>query len=55
MDDIEKLSGSTARNELLARAEKFICSADMIQENNFLKLTRKGRLFADRITADLFF
>lgn len=55
LNEIENLSDISTRNDLMERAEKFIRSADMILENNFLKLTQKGKLFADKITADLFF
>jgi oxygen-independent coproporphyrinogen-3 oxidase len=36
------------------RSEEFIIQQKMIEENNFLKLTREGKLFADGIAAELF-
>jgi len=44
--DINKFSGAS---------QKFIERGLMVQNNNKLMLTRKGKLFADGITAELFF
>jgi len=41
--------------ELRAASRKYIDTGKMIEENNFLKLTNEGKLFADGIAADLFF
>jgi oxygen-independent coproporphyrinogen-3 oxidase len=51
----ENLFGKNVLNELLARTKKYFDSGEMAYENNALKLTYKGKLFADKITADLFF
>ena len=40
--------------ELLMKSQKFIRQGKMIEENNFLKLTKEGKLFADGIAAELF-
>ena len=40
--------------ELLMKSQKFIRQGKMIKENNFLKLTKEGKLFADGIAAELF-
>jgi oxygen-independent coproporphyrinogen-3 oxidase len=47
-------SGVQSR-EFKARCKKYIDSGKMIEENNFMKLTNEGKLFADGIAADLFF
>jgi oxygen-independent coproporphyrinogen III oxidase len=41
--------------EFIAKAKKFIDTGKMIERNNFLILTRDGKLFADGIAAELFF
>lgn len=41
--------------KLLASARKYIESGKMSKENDFLKLTKEGKLFADGIASDLFF
>ncbi|MBK5270616.1 MAG: coproporphyrinogen III oxidase, partial [Bacteroidia bacterium] len=43
------------RQRLITTRKKFIESGKMIEENNFLKLTKEGKLFADGIAAELFF
>jgi len=43
------------RYKLTAASKKYIESGKMTEENNFLKLTKEGKLFADGIAADLFF
>jgi len=40
--------------ELLQVSRKFIEEGKLIKENNFLKLTQEGKLFADGIAAELF-
>jgi oxygen-independent coproporphyrinogen III oxidase len=53
---VEGLDLSRVGNlELGVRSRKFIDSGKMVNENNFLKLTREGKLFADGIAAELFF
>jgi len=52
--DLNKIS-ETKSFELLAASRKYIDAGKMIEENNFLKLTNEGKLFADGIAADLFF
>jgi oxygen-independent coproporphyrinogen-3 oxidase len=47
--------GEAAGFELRAAGKKYIESGKMIEENNFLKLTKEGKLLADGIAADLFF
>jgi oxygen-independent coproporphyrinogen-3 oxidase len=39
---------------LTPKCQKFIDTGKMVEENGFLKLTRKGKLFADGIAAELF-
>lgn len=48
--DMGKAGGSELRN----RSKIFITQGKMIEENNFLKLTKEGKLFADGIAAELF-
>jgi oxygen-independent coproporphyrinogen-3 oxidase len=48
---IEETEGFKLRNA----SKKYIISGKMIEENNFLKLTKDGKLLADGIAADLFF
>ncbi len=55
MNMLEKKFGSAVLNQLKSRTAKYIRSEDIVYENDTLKLTGKGKLFADRITADLFF
>jgi len=43
------------RHDLILRSKKYIELELMTDEKNRLKLTRKGKLFADGIAADLFF
>src|SRR5260221_960987 len=47
---IEETKGFKLRNA----SKKYIISGKMIEENNFLKLTKDGKLLADGIAADLF-
>ncbi len=42
-------------SELVVKSIKYINEGKMIEENNFLKLTREGKLFADGIAAELFY
>ena len=48
---IEEPEGFKLRNA----SKKYIISGKMIEENNFLKLTKDGKLLADGIATDLFF
>jgi oxygen-independent coproporphyrinogen III oxidase len=48
--DLRKVQGP----EFRVLSQKFIKAGKMIEENNFLKLTREGKLFADGIAAELF-
>jgi oxygen-independent coproporphyrinogen III oxidase len=41
-------------SEFRIQSKKFIDEGKMIEENNFLKLTKEGKLFADGIAAELF-
>jgi len=52
--DLNKIS-EAKRFELRAASRKYIDTGKMIEENNLLKLTNEGKLFADGIAADLFF
>jgi oxygen-independent coproporphyrinogen-3 oxidase len=45
----------TDRYRLKDASKKYLISGKMIEENNFLKLTKDGKLLADGIAADLFF
>jgi oxygen-independent coproporphyrinogen-3 oxidase len=45
----------TERYKLHTAAKKYIDSGKMTEENNYLKLTKEGKLFTDGIAADLFF
>jgi oxygen-independent coproporphyrinogen-3 oxidase len=42
------------QNELLKESVKYIRNGLMVQEEGWLRLTRKGKLLADGIAADLF-
>ena len=46
--------GKVNSHELRIQSQKFIDEGKMMEENNFLKLTREGKLFADGIAAELF-
>jgi len=48
--DLEKVQ----RPEFRVQSQKYIEQGKMIEENNFLKLTKEGKLFADGIAAGLF-
>lgn len=52
--DLSKLK-ETASDELQVLYQKYIENGLVKLENNFLKLTREGKLLADGIAADLFF
>jgi len=41
-------------SEIKVVSQKFINEGKIVEENNFLKLTKKGKLFADGIAAELF-
>jgi oxygen-independent coproporphyrinogen-3 oxidase len=45
----------TERFKLRNASKKYIISGKIVEENNFLKLTKDGKLLADGIAADLFF
>jgi oxygen-independent coproporphyrinogen-3 oxidase len=51
LNAIEEPEGFKLRNA----SKKYLQSGKMIEENNFLKLTKQGKLLADGIAADLFF
>ncbi len=56
--DLGRVQSSEFRvqsSEFRVRCKKYIDGGKMIEENNFLKLTNEGKLFADGIAADLFF
>lgn len=50
---LEKLNSETIA-DILDKSKKYIGQGLMFSENNFLRLTREGRLLADGIAADLF-
>ena len=52
--DLSKLN-ETMRYELLTSCRKYIENGLVKRENNFLNLTREGKLLADGIASDLFF
>jgi oxygen-independent coproporphyrinogen-3 oxidase len=51
--DMGKLSTAMS-HELRAVSRKFIDEGKLFEEDNFLKLTKEGKLFADGIAAELF-
>lgn len=51
--ELDKLPKVTSY-ELRAASKEFIKQGKLIEENNFLKLTNEGKLFADGIAAELF-
>lgn len=52
---IEELYGLQYKEALLRKAEKHMTAGNTIIRNERIVLTKKGKLFADGITADLFF
>ncbi|MGK2863411.1 MAG: radical SAM family heme chaperone HemW [Chitinophagaceae bacterium] len=52
--DLSRLKGMEAEN-MMAKSRKYIQKGQMKRQNQVLQLTRQGKLFADGITADLFF
>ena len=54
--DLKKINPGLGigRSEFVMRSKNFIGEGKMIEEGNFLKLTREGKLFADGIAAELF-
>jgi len=54
LQKIKQLHCEKTRTDILSEAEKFIHREWMKNENDFLILTEKGKLFADGIAADLF-
>jgi oxygen-independent coproporphyrinogen-3 oxidase len=55
LSEISKRFGEEKATVLLSAAEKQIVAGQIIYEDGYIKLTRKGKLFADSIAADLFF
>jgi len=53
--DLNRVGKEAVSHVLLAMSRKFIERGLMIEEQNHLKLTRKGKLLADGIAAELFF
>lgn len=51
---IEREHGSDALQEIMRSAQEFLEKGMMLQKENKLVLTNKGKLFADRIAGDLF-
>ena len=54
LDRVEKEFGMEFKNELLRNAQKHIANSSLINENEILIITKKGRFFADGIASDLF-
>ena len=52
---LKNVDDDAAKNKLLKASKKFIERKLMIEEKNYLKLTKDGKLLADGIAADLFF
>lgn len=55
LDQFKKEFGNTHTQELIAKAGKWVIEGKMRQNLENLQLTQQGKLFADRIAADLFF
>ena len=51
--DMRKVPGAMS-SELRAAGKKFIIEGKLVEENNFLRLTKEGKLFADGIASELF-
>ena len=51
---VSSRESAVGSRELLMKSQRFIEQGKMIEENNFLKLTKEGKLFADGIAAELF-
>jgi len=54
LDYLEKTFGNELRNQVLRKAEKYLEKEEMINKEDTLLLTDKGKLFADGIASDLF-
>ncbi len=54
LDYVSKIFGEDKRIEILKSASKYKISGKMKFANQFIVLTKKGKLFADGIAADLF-
>lgn len=54
-DYIEKRFGRLKKNYLIQQAEKISINNMIIIDNNFIKLSDKGKIFADKITLDLIY
>jgi oxygen-independent coproporphyrinogen-3 oxidase len=52
---IENRFGAEKAKKIKSESQKFILSEKMITTSKHLILTEKGKLFADAITASLFF
>lgn len=52
--DVEERFNSDAANKISLSANRHIKNGTLITENNFIKLTKKGKFLADGIAADLF-
>jgi oxygen-independent coproporphyrinogen-3 oxidase len=55
LTEIEKRFGKDKANTLLKQSEQFVSAGHMVNDNGSLRLTREGKLFADRIASELFF
>lgn len=52
---VSSQQSAVCSQELLIKSQRFIEQGKMFKENNLLKLTRQGKLFADGIASELFF
>ena len=55
LDQLEKTFGRVNRQAILEKTARYISTNKMIKEDQKLKLSAEGKLFADGIAADLFF
>ena len=55
LSKVENLFGKNYADQLMKGSQKYLNNQNISLENKHLRLTRPGKLFADGITADLFF
>lgn len=55
VNKVDQLRGTINKNEFDQQVQQFVANGWMLAKNNFIKLTPEGKLFADKIAADLFF
>ena len=54
LDYVKKVFGSKRREQLLSEIKKYISSRDVIENGKVIQLSKRGKLFADKIASDLF-